>query len=69
VQERELLNGRVAMMAVLAYVVTEFVGQTTIVRATPALFEPIIITPWFRNLMDASFGMASMDGSIEGVAF
>ena len=69
VQERELLNGRVAMMAVLAYVVTEFVGQTTIVRATPALFEPIIIAPWFRNLMDASFGMASMDGSIEGVAF
>ena len=69
VQERELLNGRVAMLAVATYVATEFFGQTTIVRATPALFEPLIVAPWFRSLMDASFGMASMDGSIDGVAF
>ena len=69
VQERELMNGRVAMLAVATYVGTEFVLGEPIVRATPALFEPLIIAPWFRGLMDASFGMASMDGSINGVAY
>ena len=39
------------------------------VRATPALFEPIILDPSFRSFMDASFSMASMDGSIDGVAY
>jgi len=69
VQERELANGRVAMVAIATYVATEFFGQTTIVQATPALFEPIIFNSGFRAFMDSSFGMASMDGSIEGVAF
>lgn len=69
VQEKELLNGRVAMMAVASYVTTEFVTGMPTVRATPLLFEPIILAPWFRSLMDTSFGMASMDGSIEGIAY
>jgi len=68
-QERELLNGRVAMAAVATFVGVEFFGQTTVVRATPALFEPLIFQPWFRAIMDSSFGMASMDGSINGVAY
>ena len=61
--------GRVAMLAVGSYVSTEFFGQTTIVRATPALFEPLIFQPWFRSFMDSSFDVSSMDGSINGVAF
>ena len=69
VQERELLNGRVAMLAVAAYVGTEFVGQTSVVRATPELFEPLFLWPGFRAFIDASFGMASMDGSIDGIAY
>ena len=69
VQERELANGRLAMLAVGAYVGIEFFGQTTIVRATPALFEPIILDPAFRSFMDTAFSMASMDGSINGVAY
>jgi hypothetical protein len=68
-QERELLNGRVAMMAVASYVATEFFFDTTIVRATPELFEPLIFQPGFRAFMDASFGVASMDGAIDGVAY
>jgi hypothetical protein len=68
-QERELMNGRFAMLAVGSYVATEFFGQTTIVRATPALFEPLIFQPWFRSFMDSSFDVSSMDGSINGVAF
>merc|ERR1712224_367642 len=67
--ERELLNGRVAMLAVTSYVATEFAFDTTVVQATPALFEPLFLTPWFRSLMDASFSMASMDGSINGVPY
>ena len=68
-QGRELANGRVAMVAVASYVVTEFFGDTTIVRATPALFEPLIFNSGFRALMDASFTAASMDGSINGIAY
>lgn len=68
-QATELMNGRVAMVAVASYVATEFLFDTTVVQATPALFEPIILWPGFRALMDASFGMASMDGSINGIAY
>ena len=68
-QGRELANGRVAMLAVASYVATEFFGQTTIVRATPALFEPIIFNSGFRALMDSSFTAASMGGSINGIAY
>ena len=67
--EIELLNGRVAMMAILSYVVVEKVFGTPIVKATPDLFRPIILAPWFRAFMDSSFGMASMDGSIDGIAY
>ena len=57
------------MMAVAAYVGTEFFGQTTIVRATPDLFRPLFLAPGFRAFLDASFGIASMDGSIDGIAY
>ena len=59
-QERELLNGRVAMLAVASYVATEFVTRMPVVKATPLLFEPLIFSPWFRSFMDASFGAAGM---------
>lgn len=67
--ERELLNGRVAMLAVTGYVAAETVLGTPIVRATPQVFEPLFLQPGFRAFMDASFSMASMDGSIDGVAY
>jgi len=56
VQERELLNGRVAMLAVASYVTTEVLTGQPVVLATPALFEPIIFNDGFRAMMDASFG-------------
>ena len=56
VQERELTNGRVAMLAIASYVATEFVTGMPVVQTTPVLFEPIIFAPWFRSFMDASFG-------------
>ena len=43
-QERELANGRIAMLAVASYVATEFVTKTPVVYVTPALFEPSIYT-------------------------
>ena len=55
-QERELTNGRVAMLAVASYVATEFFTKTPVVFATPLLFEPIIFNQGFVNFMDASFG-------------
>jgi len=68
-QEAELLNGRLAMLAVTSYVAIEYGFETSVVSFTPDLFQPLIFADDFRAFMDASFGSASMDGSINGVAF
>jgi len=68
-QEKELLNGRLAMLAVTCYVAVEAGFDTSIVRFTPDLFEPIIFAPDFRAFMDGAFSSASMDGAIDGVAY
>lgn len=68
-QRAEMLNGRLAMIAVTAYVLIEFVFDQSIVSFTPDLFQPLFLAPDFRAFMDASFGMASMDGSIDGIAY
>ena len=67
--ERELLNGRIACLAITGYVGAEQALGVPIVRATPAVFEPLFLQPGFRAFMDASFSMATMDGSIDGVAY
>ena len=67
--EAELTNGRFAMLAVLAYVGVEGCSNQPVVRATPELFEPLFLQSGFRALMDASFSAASMDGSIDGIAY
>jgi len=67
--EKELANGRLAMLAVLCYVLEEAVFQMPVVRFTPDLFQPLIFAPDFRAFMDASFSAASMDASIDGVAY
>jgi len=68
-QRAEMLNGRLAMLAVTSYVLIEFVFDQSIVSFTPDLFQPLFLAPDFRAFMDASFGMASMDGSIDGIAY
>ena len=40
-----------------------------VIRFTPDLFEPLFLAPDFRAFMDQSFGIASMDGSIDGIAY
>jgi len=67
-RERELANGRLAMLAVLSYVLTEAIVQVPVVRFTPQLFEPLILVPWFRAIMDGAFSIASMDGAVDGLA-
>merc|ERR1712087_490889 len=68
-QEKELLNARLAMVAVTTYVAVEAGLGIPVIRFTPDLFEPIILAPDFRAFMDASFSVASMDGSIDGIAY
>jgi len=68
-QEAELLNGRLAMLAVASYVAIEYFFDQSVVNFTPDLFLPLIFADDFRAFMDASFGMASMDGSIDGIAY
>jgi len=68
-QEKELLNGRLAMVAVTCYVAVEAGFGLPIVRFTPDLFEPLFLAPDFRAFMDAQFSVASMDGSINGIAY
>eukprot|EP00310_Coccolithus_braarudii_P018810 CAMPEP_0183333486 /NCGR_PEP_ID=MMETSP0164_2-20130417/2368_1 /TAXON_ID=221442 /ORGANISM="Coccolithus pelagicus ssp braarudi, Strain PLY182g" /LENGTH=248 /DNA_ID=CAMNT_0025502419 /DNA_START=47 /DNA_END=793 /DNA_ORIENTATION=- len=68
-QEKELLNGRLAMIAVTSYVAIEFAFDVPVVRFTPDLFRPLILAPDFRAFMDTAFTAASMDGSIDGIAY
>lgn len=67
--EKELLNGRLAMIAVVCYVAEEWAFDVPVVQYTPDLFQPLILAPDFRAFMDGAFGMASMDGSINGIAY
>merc|ERR1711966_614225 len=67
--EKELLNGRLAMLAITCYVAEEVAFGMPVVRFTPDLFQPLIFATDFRAFMDASFSGASMDGSINGIAY
>ena len=67
--EKELLNGRLAMIAVTCYVAEEFLFGMPVVRFTPDLFQPLIFASDFRAFMDSAFTSASMDGAIDGVAY
>jgi len=67
--EKELLNGRLAMIAITCYVAEEVLFGMPVVRFTPDLFQPLIFAADFRSFMDGAFGAASMDGSINGVAY
>ena len=57
------------LLAVTGYVAAETVLAALCIVATPQVFEPLFLQPGFRAFMDASFSMASMDGSIDGVAY
>lgn len=67
--EKELLNGRLAMVAITCYVAVEAGFGVPIVQFTPDLFQPLIFATDFRAFMDGAFGAASMDGSINGIAY
>jgi len=67
-QEKELCNGRVAMLAVLSYVSTEAITGVPVVRFSQELFQPIIFNDAFRGFLDGAFGMATMEGSVNGIA-
>merc|ERR1719231_209458 len=67
--DKELLNGRLAMVAVTTYVLVEALFDVPVVRFTPELFEPLIFAPDFRAFLDGAFTAASMDGSIDGIAY
>jgi hypothetical protein len=58
-----------AVLAVTAYVAEEVIFGVPVVQFTPDLFQPLIFATDFRAFMDSSFGMASMDGSIDGIAY
>merc|ERR1711966_66158 len=58
--EKELLNGRLAMIAVTCYVLEEALFGVPVVRYTPELFQPLIFANDFRAFMDAQFSSASM---------
>merc|ERR1712006_73936 len=40
-QEKEMIHGRVAMVAIVAFAAQEFVSKVPVTRETPFFFEPI----------------------------
>mmetsp|Transcript_30004 Transcript_30004/g.74963 ORF Transcript_30004/g.74963 Transcript_30004/m.74963 type:complete len:185 (-) Transcript_30004:352-906(-) len=58
-QEKEINNGRLAMVAVATYVVEEAVTQKPIVELTPWLFKPLIAFPEVQRLFDGAFAISA----------
>ena len=67
-QTKEINNGRLAMLALSAYVVEEAVAQTPVTEVTSWLFTPLFYQPWFLQILDNSFGVASAAQRIPGDA-
>ena len=64
-QEREINNGRLAMMAVLSFVIEEVASGKPIIEVTPFLFKPVFEVPAVMNFLDSSFGIASAAQKIQ----
>jgi hypothetical protein len=58
-QAKEVNNGRLAMVAVTAYVVQEFVGHAPVVALSWPLFTPLFNWPVVREQLDVAFNAAS----------
>ena len=56
---KEINNGRLAMVAVAAYVAQEFATGEPVVALSEQLFTPTIFYPWFQQFMTDAFGVAS----------
>jgi len=61
-QAKEINNGRLAMVAVAAYVVQEAVTGLPITYTSSALFTPIFLNPAFRAFMDGAFSSSTFHG-------
>ena len=58
-QAKEINNGRLAMVAVVAYVVQEALTGEPVTSVSEQFFTPIIYYPWVQHLLTDAFGIAS----------
>lgn len=58
-QEKELNNGRLAMVAITTYVIEEFLGKAPVIALNPFFFKPIYEYPAFQDFMNAAFQVSS----------
>jgi len=65
-QLKEIKNGRLAMIAITAYAVHEFIGGTAVVDQTPIFFKPI--TSVISDYFSSSSGDSSMINDIAPAA-
>ena len=62
-QAKEINNGRLAMVAVVAYVVQEAMTGEPVTSVSEQFFTPIIYYPWVQHLLTDAFGIASFRSS------
>lgn len=67
-RQLEVDHGRLAMLAVAAYVVEEAATHRPVTDVTPQLFAPLFMFPSFRAFFDYHFGAASAVGHITSEA-
>ena len=58
-QAKEINNGRLAMVAVLAYVYQEATTGEPVVDVSEQFFTPLIFYPWVQHLLTDAFGIGS----------
>jgi hypothetical protein len=58
-QAKEINNGRLAMVAVLAYVVQEAQTGEPVISVSEQFFTPLIFYPWVQKVLTDAFGVSS----------
>mmetsp|Transcript_1624 Transcript_1624/g.4577 ORF Transcript_1624/g.4577 Transcript_1624/m.4577 type:complete len:271 (+) Transcript_1624:64-876(+) len=58
-QEKELNNGRLAMVAVTIFVIEEAIFKAPVVQLTPAFFTPLYAYPAVQEFFNGAFSVAS----------
>ena len=62
-EKAEMLNGRLAMLAVTTYVLEEFICGQPITQITPQLFTPIYAYPSVQAFLDGNFAQAAFQAA------
>lgn len=67
-EEAEILNGRLAMLAITNFALAEFITGSPVIKLTPQFFTPLYEWNGVMSFLDSNFGVASEAQRLSGDA-